>query len=265
MSRLGAPGTRGAAMIRPPRASGAVGSSRPPVLCPAAASAEAVALCPAAACKPNRPPRGEAQPTPGGLARGFVGVLRRDEGAFRPVVPACDDPVRSVTSADQPNLLNNPKGLSMAKTALVSLQVARKSVPVAESAKGGQIVQSSACRTVIERAYTLCEVDKGNRQFVPPPDRPVFVPEDLPGSGSICCPICSARFRVPVTHGISAKNDTNPGFCKPPKPAPALGWHGITARCWDNYAIAKVGLAIHAAFRPQHASPGLECVQGGAA
>jgi len=56
-----------------------------------------------------------------------------------------------------PDLLNPLKGLSMAKTAGVSLQLAMKFVPVAELPKGAQIQQSRTRETVIQRRYTLCE------------------------------------------------------------------------------------------------------------
>jgi len=57
-----------------------------------------------------------------------------------------------------PDLLNPSKGLSMAKIACVSLQLARKSVPVADLPKGAQLPQSRPRETMIRRRYTLCEV-----------------------------------------------------------------------------------------------------------
>jgi hypothetical protein len=48
----------------------------------------------------------------------------------------------------------------MAKTAGVSLQLAMKFVPVADMPKGAQIPQSRTRETVIQRRYTLCEVEK---------------------------------------------------------------------------------------------------------
>jgi len=56
-----------------------------------------------------------------------------------------------------PDLLNPPKGFSMAKTARVSLQLARKFVPVAELPKGAQLPQSRTRETMIQSGYTLCE------------------------------------------------------------------------------------------------------------
>lgn len=57
-----------------------------------------------------------------------------------------------------PDLLNPPKGLSMAKTARVSLQLVRKFVPAADSLQSAHLPQTTPGETVIQRGYTLCEV-----------------------------------------------------------------------------------------------------------
>jgi hypothetical protein len=67
-----------------------------------------------------------------------------------------------------PNLLNPPKGHSMAKIARDSLQLAMKSVPVANSLICAQLQQTRTRETVNRRFYTLCEVNNGERQSVPP-------------------------------------------------------------------------------------------------
>ena len=74
---------------------------------------------------------------------------------------------RSTDPGTPPDLLNLTKGLSMAKTAPVSLQTASKSVPVSDLLQSAQIPQIRPCGTVFQRSYTLCEVYNGNRQFVP--------------------------------------------------------------------------------------------------
>jgi hypothetical protein len=66
-----------------------------------------------------------------------------------------------------PDLFNPSKGLSMAKIAHVSLQVAMKSVPVAETLQSAHLPQTMPGETVIRPGYTLCEVDNGDGQLLP--------------------------------------------------------------------------------------------------
>ena len=67
-----------------------------------------------------------------------------------------------------PNLLKPSKGLSMAKTARASLQTSLKFVPVPDLMKSAQIQQTRHSWPSIRRFYTLCEVDNGERQLLPP-------------------------------------------------------------------------------------------------
>ncbi len=120
---------------------------------------------PAAAlsCKPN-----QRTPAPwqGFKATAPQGFEPRPAGAESvPIEPAPSG--RSTDPGIPPDLLNLTKGLSMAKTAPVSSQTARKSVPVSHLLQSAQILQIRPCTTVIARSYTLCEVDNGDRQFVP--------------------------------------------------------------------------------------------------
>jgi hypothetical protein len=65
------------------------------------------------------------------------------------------------------NLLDNPKGLSMAKTAPDMFRHEAKFVPLVDSLQKQQTTQGRACKPMIRRLYTLCEVDNAERQSVP--------------------------------------------------------------------------------------------------
>ena len=64
----------------------------------------------------------------------------------------------------------------MAKTARVSLQLARKFVPVDDLPKVDQLLQSRTRETMILSGYTLCEVNNRNRQDLPVLNRPISDP-----------------------------------------------------------------------------------------
>jgi hypothetical protein len=109
------------------------------------------------ACKPKQPAH---------VVRWLVataGMARTDRRptpevkARTALLPAARGSRASTDPKTPPNLLNQPKGLSMAKTASASVQLARKFVPVAELPKDAQLPQSRTRETVIHRGYTLCE------------------------------------------------------------------------------------------------------------
>ena len=86
------------------------------------------------------------------------------------IPPVCieDAPsVRSTDSGTPPDLLNPSKGLSMAKTACVSLQTALKFVPVPDLMKPAQISQTVRCSPSNQRFYTLCEVSRAEGNSFP--------------------------------------------------------------------------------------------------
>jgi hypothetical protein len=154
----------------------------------------------------------------------------------------------------------------MAKNARVSLQLARKFVPVAELLKSAHLPQTRTRETVIQRSYTLCEVGQTRWKPFPIGKAPRSDPEKASGFGTTPGLIAGAfQFRVPVTPGISAKSGTNYPSCEASRTAPALGWHGKSTSRAANYVISKAGSPFQAGLMAKHTAPGLECVKGGAA
>lgn len=109
------------------------------------------------ACKPEQPAH---------VVRWLVataGMARTDRWPIPEVkartalLPAARGSRASTDPKNPPDLLNPSKGLSMAKTAPVSLKIAPKFVPVAHSLQSAQRTQTRTCETVIARSYTLCE------------------------------------------------------------------------------------------------------------
>lgn len=139
----------------------------------AIASPAAVGLCPASACRPNlsqlsnrgSPPteRSEGIRPP---VQGAPASRQGDEGAFRPVVPACDDPPwHSVPPARKPKKLFNPaEELSMEKPAPVSFRLPVKFVPLDEIRQYLTMILRIACNQLIKQGYTLCEVVREARK-----------------------------------------------------------------------------------------------------
>jgi hypothetical protein len=123
------------------------------VIAPAAAASPSHA----SPCRPKQPAH---------VVRWLVataGMARTDRWPVpevKPRLPQGPDVRGSRASTDPrtpPDLFNPAKGLSMAKTASASVQLARKFVPVAELPKDAQLPQSRTRETVIHRGYTLCE------------------------------------------------------------------------------------------------------------
>ena len=75
----------------------------------------------------------------------------------RPCVAACDLPI----------LFNPAEGLSMAKPARFSLRPGSKFVPLAVLQPLPKPIRGSSRKPLIQRMYTLCEVQDGKRQSVP--------------------------------------------------------------------------------------------------
>jgi hypothetical protein len=83
-------------------------------------------------------------------------------------VPAEDAPsVRITDPGISSNLFNPFEGLSMAKTAPELFRQAAKFVPLDDSLQKQQITQGTACKSMNQRFYTLCEVYNAERQSVP--------------------------------------------------------------------------------------------------
>ncbi|MDP1756897.1 MAG: hypothetical protein Q8L38_05530 [Pseudohongiella sp.] len=134
-------------------------------------------ITPAQATDPRTPPafilqaRTTGHSTP--LARCYSALTRTRHWPtpeVKPRIPMANDARGSRAATDPgtpPDLLNPSKGLSMAKTACVSLQAALKFVPVPDLMKPAQISQTVRCRPSERRMYTLCEVYNGERQLLP--------------------------------------------------------------------------------------------------
>lgn len=147
----------------------------------------------ASACKPKQPAH---------VARWLVATAERARTVRWPIpevkpctaqLPAARGSRASTDPNTPPNLLNQPKGLSMAKIARVSLQLAMKSVLVSDSLQSAHLPQTRPRETVSERRYTLCEVDKRSRQELPTAKRPFFGSDNSPASGSTSGPVLPAR------------------------------------------------------------------------
>ena len=190
---------------------------------------------PALSCKPEVEACAPVR-VQGDRPRLYRGLEPRPSGA-ESVYPEGTPSARSTDPRPAPNLFNPPKGLSMAKIARDSLQLARKSVPVSETLRSARLPQTRPRETVIQRRYTLCEVDNGNRQFVPPRKAAYLSRQNRPLSGSSAASIFGGQ-KIPrwilsgstVIPGLSLIGEI---FSPKPKihiPAPALGWHDKTPR-----------------------------------
>ena len=120
---------------------------------------------PALSCKPEVEARAPVR-VQGDRPRPYRGFEPRPAGA-ESVHPEGTPSARSTDPRTPPNLFNPPKGLSMAKIAPVSLQLAMKFVPVAETLRSARLPQTRPRETVIQRRYTLCEVQQTEGKSLP--------------------------------------------------------------------------------------------------
>lgn len=132
------------------------------------------------------------------------------------------------------NLLNPPKGLSMAKTARVSVYLAMKFVPVSDMPENARLQQSMTLETVIHEDIHYAKYGMGSGNYCRPQKRPVPTRKTcrvlgwLPDRQNVIVGGCGVP--LPITKGDSFHIETKQTETLNPQPAPALGWHGETPR-----------------------------------
>jgi hypothetical protein len=181
---------------------------------------------PAPSCKPN--PTGPCRP---------LAPCYRCAGAHRPLaVPRCESlhpsalpepsPRRRITDASIALALSNsPRGLSMEKTARVFICQPPKSFPVKDLRANPSQNEAKQAKPMILRSYTLCEVDNGDGQLLPVPNRPIFTWENRPEFGRSVQEvfgrlICGRRKKSgsTVIPGLSAMGGTPSHHTHAPRP-----------------------------------------------
>lgn len=162
----------------------------------------------ASACKPP-----QRQPAVRWLVA-TAALARTDRWPF-PEVKACTPLAfavrgsRASTVPRKPRILFNPvEGLSMEKPARASFRAPLKFVPVAALRHLSKSIRETSRKSLIQRMYTLCEVQDSDRQFVPPLEPAFHRRQNRPVSGLSFGSLEHPNSEFPVTPGISAKNVT---------------------------------------------------------
>lgn len=153
------------------------------------------------------------------LSAGFHSRIWMDGPEARRAAPSSGAGVSSPATASSQTTTTALKGLMMKKTPQHFFTPCLKSFPLNRLQDVSKLSLGSDQGAMNVRAYTLCEVPEihiGGFQGATRSRKPVAAPSAVRGVDLYSV--------LPVTHGISLKNDTNSRFCNPPKGASLLGW-----------------------------------------